>query len=147
MGSFKKAIGGRGAFSIAWQQQVAAGSLLTTLGLFTNPSGSASARGGEIFEILEVSASWDVVSTSGTIDIRNVPAATAFTGGTSVVQATFNTGATARAVQKALLATAQTTRLLQPGATLSMILGGTLTGLVGCSVTVVLQAFRNIRAR
>lgn len=139
---FKKALGVRSPFAVTLQQQVAAGSLLTTYGLFTNPLAL-----GEIYEFLGADYSYDVVSSSGTMDIRVVPTVTAFTGGASLLNATESLSATARTARKAAITTTKVTRFIKPGSMISMVLAGTLTGLVGLNLTVWLQSVRGIRAR
>lgn len=138
----KKGFLSRAPFPVSFRQQVAAGSLLTTHGLFTNPSAL-----GELYEFLGVDYSYDVVSSSGTLDIRVVPTATAFTGGASLLNATESLAATARVARKGTITTTRVTRQIKPGSHISLVLGGTLTGLVGFNVTVWLQAMRGIRAR
>lgn len=140
---WKKGLLARAPFAVTYRQQVAAGSLLTTVGIFTNPT----ANGGEVYEVLGVDYSYDVASTSGTLDVRNVPTAAAFTGGTSLLAATEDLSATARVARKATMASSATTRQIKAGSHISLILAGTLTNLVGFSVTVWLQAMRGIRAR
>jgi hypothetical protein len=139
---FKKGVLARGPFPVTYLQEVAAASMLTTNGLFSNPTAN-----GEMYEVLGVDWSYDVLSTSGTFDIRNVPAATAFTGGTTLLTAVQSLSATARTARKAPLATNRVTRQIQLGATISLIFAGTLTSLVGLSITLWLQAMRGIRGR
>lgn len=144
---YKKGLLARAPFAIHFRQQVAAATLLTSGVLFTNQAGGSAVGGGEQYEVIAVEGFWDVVSTSGTVDLRNVPAATAITGGASILTATLNLAATARAVQKGALVTAKITRTILPGNALSIVLGGTLTGLVGACITVWLQPLLGIRGR
>ena len=137
---FKKAI--RHPFAVTFSQQVAAGSILTTNGLFSNPLAN-----GEIYEFLGADWSYDVLSTSGTFDLRVVPVATAFTGGASLLTAVQSLSATARTARKAPITTNKVTRQMMPGTMLTLIFAGTMTNLVGLSITVWLQAMRGIRSR
>lgn len=134
----------RAPFAVSFIQQVAAGTLLTTHGIFSNPL-----TNGEVYELLGIDASWDVVSGSGTLDVRVVPASTAFTGGATLLAtaASINTALTARTATKAVITTNRVTRQIKPGSIISLILAGTQTGLVGLNVTLWLQAMRGIRAR
>lgn len=144
---FKKGFLSRAPFPVTFQQQVVAASILTTNCLFGNMSGGASAGAGEIYEVLEVEAVYDVLSTSGTLDLRNVPTLTAMTGGTSILTAVMALSGTARTVRKGSLATNRNTLRIGLGSYLSAIFAGTMTGLVGLQVTVWLQAMRGIRGR
>ena len=139
---FKKSFLSRAPFAVSFQQQVAAATMLTTYGLFTNPL-----AGGELYEFLGADYSYDVASTSGTLDLRVTTLTTAFTGGSSLLASTGSLSATARTARKASITTTIVTRQIMPGSMISMILGGTLTSLVGFSVTVWLQAMRGIRGR
>lgn len=138
----KKAIGAHSPFVVSFTQQVAAGSMLTTQALFTNPSALK-----EYYELLGVDVSYDVVSTSGTMDLRRVPASTAFTGGDRLIAATISSAAGARTATKVALATAAASRQIRPGDTISLILAGTQTNLVGLTIVLWLQAIRALRAR
>lgn len=142
----KKGFLARAPFPVVYRQQVAAASLLTGSVIFTNQAGGVQVGGGEYYSVLSVEAFWDVVSGSGTIDLRNVPASTAITGGTSILTATISSASGVRTVTKGSLSTADARRIA-PGSVLSLILGGTLTGLVGCCVTVWLQPIRGVRNR
>ena len=139
---YKKGFLARAPFSVCWHQQVAAASLLTSYCLFANP-----AANNEDYEVLGVDVIFDVNSSSGTVDVRNVPTATAMTGGTTLLTAVVNIATGARAGIKASLTTNRVTRQIVRGSSISMVLGGTLTSLVGLSVTVWLQAMRGIRSR
>ena len=139
---FKKGVLARAPFAINWSQQVAAATLTTTNGVFANPLAN-----GEIYEFLGADYSYDVLSTSGTLDLRNVVTATAFTGGVSLLASTGDLNATARVARKAVITTTLQDRRIMPGSHLSLILGGTLTSLVGLNVIIWLQAMRGIRAR
>lgn len=134
----------RTPFPVSYVQQVAAATLLTTNGIFANPLAN-----GEIYEFLGLDWSVDVVSTSGTLDLRVVPVSTAFTGGATLLNATLDLAATtpARTARKAVISTNKVTRQIKPGSIITLILAGTLTGLVGLNVTVWLQAMRGIRSR
>lgn len=134
----------RTPFAVSYAQQVAAATLLTTNGIFSNPLVN-----GEIYEFLGLDWSLDVVSTSGTLDLRVVPLSTAFTGGASLLNATLDLAATtpARVARKAAISTNKITRQIKPGSMITLILAGTLTSLVGLNVTVWLQAMRGIRSR
>ena len=139
---FKKGFLARAPFAVCFHQQVAAATLLNDYCLFANP-----AANNEDYEVLGVDAIWDVNSTSGTVSIENVPAGTAANAGTVVLSATLDLSTGARTAVKGALSTTRTDRLVTRGRYLSMVLGGTLTSLVGLNVTVWLQAMRGIRAR
>jgi hypothetical protein len=140
----KKGFLSRSPFCVSWSQQVVAASLLTTHGLFTNPLAN-----GEYYEFLGADWSLDVLSTSGTLDLRVVPVSTAFTGGATLLAtaANIDLNATARVARKASITTNRVTRQIKPGSMISMIFAGTLTSLVGLNVNVWLQAMRGIRTR
>lgn len=137
MSTFTKMNAVRDLARVFYIQQVAAGSLLTSNFIFTNPTG-----GGEYFEIVAVNAHFDVVSTSGTVDVRVVPTATAATGGASALTGTISTASGARTYTAGSLVTSVATRTVAPGSAVSIILGGTLTGLVGLVVEVSLFPVR-----
>ena len=144
---FKHGFLSRAPFPVTLLQTVAAGSLLTTNSLFNNPPGAVGAGGGEVYEVLDVNVMYDVLSTSGTLDIRNVAASTAFTGGSSLLTATMSLSGTARISRKGSLVTTRVTRQIMPGSALTAIFAGTMTNLVGLSIVVWLQAMRGIRSR
>lgn len=137
----KKFFGGR-AFPVTFIQQVAAGSLITSIGVIAAPPAL-----GEMYEFVGADYSFDVTSSSGTLDIRNVPASTAFTGGSSMLSSTASLSATARVARKVTVTSTAANRFIKPGNTVSIVLGGSLTGLAGFSVTIWLNAMRNIRTR
>ena len=138
----KKGFLARAPFTVCWHQQVAAATLLTDYTLFSNP-----AANNEDYELLGVDAIWDVNSTSGTVSVENVPAGTAAASGTVVLTTTLDLSTGARTAVKGVLSATRTDRYIMRGRYLSMVLGGTLTSLVGLSVTVWLQAMRGIRGR
>ena len=139
---FKKGFLARAPFPVCWHQQVAAATLLTDYTLFSNP-----AANNEDYEVLGVDAIWDVNSTSGTVSVENVPAGTAAASGTVVLTTTLDLSTGARTAVKGVLSATRPDRYIMRGRYLSMVLGGTLTSLVGLSVTVWLQAMRGIRGR
>lgn len=136
----------RAPFAVQYVQQVAAATMLTTNGIFSNPLAN-----GEVYEFLGLDWSVDVVSTSGTADLRVVPVSTAFTGGATLLAtaANIDLAATtpARVARKAVITTTKVTRQIKPGSIITLIFAGTLTSLVGLNVTVWLQAMRGIRSR
>jgi len=138
-----KAITTRGRLIVSWQQQVVAASLLTTYQLFANPATS-----GEVYDFKGFDYSYDVASTSGTIDIRIVKATIASTAGVSAINATLpDLSATARTARKGVITTTGSNRIIMPGSMLTMIMAGTLTNLVGFNVAIWLTAQRGIRTR
>lgn len=140
---YKKGFLSRAPFKVSYSQQVAAATMLTTNGLFCNPSAL-----GEHYDLIGIDWSMDVASSSGTFDVRKVPASTAFTGGTSLLTGTISIASGARTATKVTtLATSAETRRIRPGDSISLIFAGTLTSLVGFSLTIWLQAMRGIRAR
>lgn len=141
----KKGFLSRAPITVTFAQQVAAASLLTTYQLFANPL-----TGGEVYEFLGFDYSYDVASSSGTLDLRVTAVTVASTAGSTVVggsPATASLSATARTARKGVITTTAGNRLIMPGSMLTMIFAGTLTGLVGFNVTVWLKAQRGIRAR
>ena len=139
---FKKGFLARAPFPVCWHQQVAAATLLTDYSLFANPAANT-----EDYEVLGVDAIWDVNSTSGTVSIENVAAGDAAASGTVVLTTTLDLSTGARTAVKGVLSTTRNDRFIRSGRYLSMVLGGTLTSLVGLTVTVWLQAMRGMRAR
>lgn len=144
---YKKGFLSKAPFPVTYVQQVAAATMLVGTVIFTNQAGSASAGGGEYYEILAVEGSWDVVSASGTVDVRVVPTGVALTAGASALTATLSTAAGVRTVTKGALVSNKTTRTIPPGGLLTIVQAGTLTGLVGLCVTVWLQPTRGVRTR
>ena len=105
--------------------------------IFNNPAGS-----GEYFEVLKVSAIWEVAGSGGsnTLDIKIVPNGTALASGTSVLAATINQGGTARTATAGVLH-ATNNKVVGPGQNLAVDLG-TVTSLSGLNVVVTLQPVR-----
>jgi hypothetical protein len=120
---------------VAYVQTAAAGTAPSGA-LFTNPAGS-----GEYFEVVAVNGYWDVVG--GAAAAADVKIGTApISAGTTALASAFDLTAGARAATaKALTATAAN-RIVPPGSTIAVVTSGTLTGLTGLVVQVVLRPIR-----
>jgi hypothetical protein len=132
---FVKAIGNLSPLRVAYVQTAAAGTAPSGC-VFTNPSGS-----GEYFEVVAVNGYWDVVggaSAAADVKIGTSPIA----AGTTALASTFDLTATARtSTAKALTATAGN-RIVPPGSSVAVVTSGTLTGLTGLNVQVLLRPLR-----
>ena len=103
--------------------------------VFINPTSS-----GEYYEVVEARAIYDVVGgASAAADVKISPSGTALASGTSVLSSTFDLTATARTPRKATLTSTAANRIVKPGDSVSVDTSGTLTGLTGLVVEVVLK--------
>ena len=99
------------------------------------------------YEVREVRANFRVLGTSATLDIKKCPSGTAIGSGASVLLTTFDLAGTAaipliRSRAANTLTATKADRLLAPGDSLALDFGGTLTGLLGVVVQVVLEPTR-----
>lgn len=135
---FLKKTGARDPITATYVQQVAAGSLLTSNFIFTNPSTST-----ETYRLVAAYATYDVAGgASAAVDLKVCTTTTAAASGTSALASTFDLTATARTPQKKAISSTFSSTLIPPGSSLSAVLSGTLTGLVGLNVVAVLQPLR-----
>lgn len=95
----------------------------------------------QAMKIVRVRARWEVASTSGTLQIKKVPSGTAKASGTDVMSATISTAGTADTNASGTLSATEATITLADGDSLALVSGGTLTNLVGLTITVTLQPF------
>ena len=103
--------------------------------LFINPTGS-----GEYFEIAEVSYIYDVAGgASAAADVKICASGTAAASGTTALSAAADLTAAARTPRKATLTSTAANRIVKPGDSISINTSGTLTGLAGLVVVVVLK--------
>ncbi len=80
-----------------------------------------------------------VTSTSGTLDVENVPDGTAVGSGTSLLTGTMSLSGTAdERVRGAIATGVHADRLLQ-GQAIGLVFAGTLTGLLDLNVTLILR--------
>ncbi len=118
--------------------QTAAAGVAPDAFIFTNPAGS-----GEYYRVVEVTTLFDVAGGAGAqADVRIVPAGAACSGGASCLAAVVALNAGARAQNKAGLGA---NRVIAPGSSLAVDTGGTLTGLAGLVIQVVLKPIRGSR--
>jgi hypothetical protein len=124
-----------GPVRVAYVQTAAAGTA-PSAALFTNPSTS-----GEYFEVIAVNAYWDVVggaSAAADVKIGTAP----ISAGTTVLASAYDLTATARASNAKALTSTVANRIVPPGSTIAVVTSGTLTGLTGLVVQVVLRPIR-----
>lgn len=132
MASFK-AIARRAPVYARYQQTAAAGTAPDGF-IFVNPTGS-----GEYFEIAEVRYIYDVVGgASAAAIVRVVPSGTALASGTAATSSADLT-ATARTPRTLTLSSTASARVVKPGDSVAVDTSGTLTGLTGLVVEVVLN--------
>ncbi len=118
--------------------QTAAANTAPDAFVFVNPTGS-----GEYFEIVEARAIYEVAGGSGAVaDVKVTPSGTALASGTTALAATFDLTATARTPYKATLSATASARQVKPGDSVCVDTGGTLTGLTGLVVEVILRPVR-----
>lgn len=138
MASFK-AIAQQAPVRVRYVQTAAAATAPDAF-VFSNVSGS-----GEYYEVVEVNYIYDVAGGSGAVaDVKIVASGVALASGTSVLSAAADLTATARVPRRATLH-ASNSRLVGPAASLAVDTGGTLTGLTGLVVEVVLKPVRVVK--
>lgn len=131
-----------GIFIADYTQSGGAGVAPSTF-VFINPTGS-----GEYYQIIEAAAHWDVIGgASAAADVQVVPTGSAVNAGTSALAATFNLTTGARTPTKAALSNTAGNRIVPPGSAVSVVTSGTLTGLAGLVVQVVIKPLRNSKKR
>lgn len=91
------------------------------------------------YQILSVRSAWGVASASGTLDVEKLTGTTVPGSGTSILTGTINIAGTANTVASGALTATAADLLLAAGDRLSYKLGGVLTNLVGCSLSIVLK--------
>lgn len=103
--------------------------------IFVNPTGS-----GDYFEIVQAKAIYDVAGgASAAADVKIVPSGTALASGTTALASTFDLTATARTPRTATLTATAGNRIVKPGDSIGIDTSGTLTGLTGLVVSVLLR--------
>ena len=95
----------------------------------------------EAVQLVSVRCVYNIVSISGTLDIEKLTGTTAPGSGTSILQSTLDLTTSANTVLSGSLTSTTANLQLAAGNRLSVKLGGTLTGLVGATVTL---GFRRI---
>lgn len=129
-----KAIAQQAPVRAAYVQTAAAGTAPDGY-IYVNPTGS-----GEYFEIVEVRYIYDVVGgASAVADVVIAPSGTALASGTTALAAAADLTATARTPYKATLTATAANRIVKPGDAVAVNTGGTLTGLTGLVVEVILK--------
>lgn len=124
-------------FQVRYVQTSAAG-VAPDAFIFVNPVGS-----GEYYQVIEAVGLWDVVGGSGAqADVKIVPSGTALASGTTCLGSVFDLTTGARTAVKKALAAA---KVIAPGSALAVDTGGTLTGLAGLVIQVVLKPIRGSR--
>jgi hypothetical protein len=108
--------------------------------LWTAPPAASAATGAlplGSYKLLGVSLRYSTASTSGTLQIEKTPSATAVGSGTNQLAATVSLSSTANTVNSGFPATnvASANQLIGPGDSLSAIFAGTVTNLVGLTIT------------
>lgn len=111
--------------------------------LFIVPQAPSQATGATplgAYQLLGVSATFTVTSTSGTLQVTHDTGVSAPGSGTAMLSSAVSLSGTANTVVSGIPATTLTgaQRILSPGDRLSITFGGTLTGLANISVSVYL---------
>lgn len=104
-----------------------------------SPTAQAIFTANRKVEVVSAVARFGVTSTSGTLNLLKASSATAISSGTAVLASTMSLSGTADTNVTGTLATAIADRVLTSGQTLGCNFAGTLTGLSGFVVTVVLK--------
>ena len=115
------------------------GTAAQTAANFTAPFFIAQ-RDYEVIEIAERHETAGGDAGAVTLDVYRVPSGTAPASGTTVLASTVNLKATANTVQYGTLTATLANRVLNDGESLSLISSGTLTSLVGVTVSILLKA-------
>lgn len=95
------------------------------------------------YRVVEVRERHEVAGSDAgavTVDVNKVPDGTAPGSGTSVLSSAFSLKATANTLQTATLSSTLANLILRDGDALALESSGTLTAVVGVTVTVLLQA-------
>jgi hypothetical protein len=109
--------------------------------LFTTPQNFSNATAGSFgsgkYALMGVAVRFSTTSTSGTLQIEKTPSATAVGSGTNILSGTVSLSGTANTVVFGYPSSsvAAATNLLSNGDSFSAIFAGTLTGLVGMTIT------------
>ena len=95
------------------------------------------AETGAYYRVREVNSSHSVASTSGTLQIEVLTPGDNADAGTDQLTGTIDLSATADTPQKGTMIATPT--IITPGDMVGYVLGGTLTNLVNCNITVMLE--------
>lgn len=129
-----KAVARLAPFRVSYTQ-VAASATAPDAYLFVNPTGS-----GEYFELVELAYNYSVLGGSGAVaDLKVAPSGTALASGTSALVSTLDLTATANIPRKGVLSGTKAKLLIKPGDSLAIDTGGTLTGLAGLVINVLIR--------
>lgn len=122
---------------VARYQQTAAAGTAPDGYIFVNPSTS-----GEHYRIVEARAIYGAAGgTSAAADVVVAPSGTAISSGTSALASAIDLTATAATPYTATLTATDGARLVPPGSSVAINTSGTLTGLTGLVIEVVLVPF------
>lgn len=109
--------------------------------LFTAPANFSNATAGSFsvgkYALMGVSVRFSTASTSGTLQIEKTPSATAVGSGTNILSGTVSLAGTANTVVFGYpsASVAAATNLISNGDSFSAIFAGTVTNLVGMTIT------------
>lgn len=112
--------------------------------LNVGPLAAASAVDGNIFvadkryRVVSIEAAWDTVSTSGYVQITKCASTTVASVGTALMSAGFNTSTAVNTVNTGTLVATEASLQVEDGDRLCLYQTGTITGLVGMAITIVL---------
>lgn len=113
----------------------------TSQSVFIAPPAASAASGflplGQ-YSLVGVSAVFGTASSSGTLMVEKTPSGTAVGSGTNLLQSTISLAGTANTSLNGTMVTNPNTLQLNPGDRISLVLGGTLTSLANCAVSLFL---------
>lgn len=110
-----------------------------TVSLFLTDVSKVLFIADETYQLISVKEIHSVVSVSGTLQIEKLTGTTIPGSGTTVLTGTVNLAGTINTVSTGTLTGTTANLQLSVGDRLGCVLGGTLTGLVGCNVTLTLK--------
>jgi hypothetical protein len=115
------------------------GAASTSQTLFVAPKTSGSRANFGTYKVAYVIVSFGTASSSGTMQIEKATSTQAIASGTNVLTGTMSLAGTANTPVEGTLSSNPGTLTMAGGDRLNVILGGTLTSLANCVVTIGLQ--------
>lgn len=113
----------------------------TSQSVFAAPPAPSAASGflplGQ-YSLVAVTVAYGTASASGTLQVEKTPSGTAVGSGTNLLTGTINLASTPNTTFNGTLVSSPTTLQLNPGDRISLVLGGTLTSLANCAVSLFL---------
>lgn len=102
-----------------------------------------SAKSGNYYQLVGVSATFQTASTSGTLQVQKCPVGTAAGSGTALLTGTMSLAGTAGTTVNGTLISTTSSLSFAPTDRLALDFGGTVTNLVGLYITIRMKKLQS----